>query len=650
MTEEGGLGPTFVGRVASVLGGSVNVKLVGLPSTLVLVDGQSYRVGQIGAFLRIPLGYTSLFGVCTQVGADATPPLPPDLIADPSAQEQAAPHNHRWLTISLFGEALGGAFDRGVGQYPTVGDEVHLVTPSDLELIYSGNGGEDSLVVGQIASSAGLPARLQLSTLVSRHSSIVGSTGAGKSNLVAIVLEALSSVALPSARTLVIDAHGEYASAIGKNGHVIHTGVDVPTDKTELTVPFWALPFDELLALTMGEMQSLAAEALRDKVADMKRQAAKFLADPPPPETITADTPVPFCIEMFWWELEDQQRMTFKKNTQDPNDRCDPIDPGDPATLRPPQYPPASLGSAAPFLNRARLPITKQVDLLHSRLRDSRFKFMFDRDSDLHPDLEGRVKADLNTLLADWIGRKEPVTVLDVSGLPPEVVGTVVGTMLRLIYDALFWAMELPVGGRQQPLLIVLEEAHRFLPADDHTAAHRVVSRIAREGRKYGVGLMVVTQRPSDVDATVLSQCGTMIALRVTNSTDRGAVSGMVPDDLGGLVDLLPSLRTGEALVLGDALQVPSRIRVTKAPRKPIGDDPKLPQAWQQEQRPNPVGYMDAMKNWRYQSTSAAQPSPDTEEDPERPMYAEAEAGPDGSPESSSAISPKKTEKGSSDA
>jgi uncharacterized protein len=635
MTEEAGLGPTFIGRVASVLGGSVSVKLVGLPSTLVLVEGQSYRVGQIGAFLRIPLGYTSLYGVCTQVGAGASPTLPPGSVIDPTLQEQATPSGHRWLTLTLFGEALGDVFDRGVGQYPTVGDPVHLVTPGDLELIYAGNEGEDSLLVGRIASSAGLPARLQLSTLVSRHSAVVGSTGSGKSNLVAVVLGALSAEWLPSARTLIVDPHGEYASAVGDKAEVIHTGVEVPEDCLELRVPFWALPFDELLDLTMGQMQPNATEALRDKVASMKRSAAKHLADPPPPETITADSPVPFSIERFWFELEEQQRMTFERNTMDLADRCDPIDPGDPDALRPPEYPPASLGSAAPFLNRNRLPISKQVDLLHSRLSDARFRFMFDRTSSFHPDRDGRVAADLDTLLTTWVGHDKPITILDVSGLPPEVVGSVVGTMLRLIYDALFWAMSLPVGGRNQPLLIILEEAHRFLPANSNeTAAHRIVSRIAREGRKYGAGLMIVTQRPSDIDGTVLSQCGTMIALRVTNPSDRAAVAGMVSDDLGGLAELLPSLRTGEALVLGDALQVPSRIRVTKAPRKPVGDDPPLPGAWMKSPRPDQSGYADAVKNWRYQSTSAAVPtSPEGFQEaptsPDRGSTSEADEGAD---------------------
>ena len=357
----------------------------------------------------------------------------------------------------------------------------------------------------------------------------------------------------------------------------------------------------------MGEMQPHAAQALRDRVAEMKRKAAEHLVDPPPSETITADTPVPFSIRKLWFELEHNQRETYKQaNPQDDETRCTPSDPGDAASLRPPIDPAASLGSKAPFLSKSRLPIGKQVDLLHTRLRDSRFDFMFDATDPLHPDLDGKVEADLDALLAEWIGGSEPITVLDVSGLPPDVLGTVVGTMLRLIYDTLFWAMELPVGGREQPLLIVLEEAHRFLPRDGDTPTHRAVSRIAKEGRKYGVGLMVVTQRPSDIDSAVLSQCGTMIALRVTNGADRAAVAGMVPDDLGGLAELLPALRTGEALILGDALQVPSRIRIRKARHKPVGEDPALPGAWRQGTRPDAAGYAKAIKNWREQSTSAS--------------------------------------------
>lgn len=608
MAEDHGLAPTFIGRVASVRGGIVRVRLQGLPTTLVMVGGESYRVGQIGAFLRLPLGYTQLFGVCTQVGADAAPPLPAEDPAPiPAPDDTAAPDGYRWLTLTLFGEAVGGHFDRGVGQYPTVGDEVHLVTAGDLEIIYGGRSADDCIVVGRISGSSTLPARLQLSTLVSRHSCVVGSTGAGKSNLVAVVLEALTGEDLPTARTLVIDPHGEYASAVGENAKVIHTGTGIEVGLAQLRVPFWALPFDELIAMTMGEMQPHVLETLRDRVAAMKRAAAEHLRDPPPVEAITADSPLPFSLRQLWFELEDDQRVTYRASQkQDATTQYKPDDPGSAKDLRPPQYPAATATNSAPYLSKKRLAIGRQLDLLHSRLRDSRFAFMFDPDDPLHPNLEGKIDADLDTVLAQWIGGPEPVTVLDVSGLPAEVLGAVVGTMLRLVYDALFWAMDLAVGGRRQPLLVVVDEAHRFLPQGGDTAAHRIVARVAKEGRKYGVGLMIVTQRPSDVDPGVLSQCGTMIALRVTNGQDRSAVSSSIPDDLGDLTALLPSLRTGEALVLGDALHVPSRIRVRKAMRKPIGEDPELPGAWRSPERPDPALYGAAVKNWRAQSTSAS--------------------------------------------
>jgi hypothetical protein len=610
MTDAAGRESTFIGFVVSVQGSVIRARLRKTPSTLVMVGGESYRVGQIGAFVRLPLGYTQLYGVCTQVGADAAPAAAPEaaVLLDTDDREEL-PEGYRWLTLVLFGESVGGHFDRGVGQYPTVGDEVHLVVPADLETIYRDRGDRDFIEIGRVASSAGIPARLQLSTLVSRHSCIVGSTGSGKSNLVAVVMEELSD-GFPSARVLVVDPHGEYGAAAGRPARVIRTGAS--GDENRLRVPYWALPFDELIEMTMGGMQPRTLEALRDRVRDMKLEAAQHLADPPGPEAITADSPVPFSIRRLWFELEDRERMTFSsRNDQTEGTRLDPTDPGDVDTLRPPSYPPPTSYNTAPYRNQSAEGIGKQLDLLRMRLLDSSYAFMFDSDDPLHPDRDGRVEEDLAGLLAEWVGGKEPITVLDVSGVPAEVVAPIVGTMLRIVYDALFWGMKLPVGGRRQPLLVILDEAHRFLPEGSDTAAHRAFSRIAKEGRKYGVGLMIVTQRPSDIDAAVLSQCGTMLALRMTNPQDRGAVHGSIPDDLGDLTELLPSLRTGEALVLGDALQVPSRIRVRKAREKPEGEDPALPGAWLAEPRPDPGLYEQAVRNWRAQSTTASS----TEED-----------------------------------
>jgi uncharacterized protein len=401
---------------------------------------------------------------------------------------------------------------------------------------------------------------------------------------------------------LVIDPHGEYSSALPA-GRTQRIGTRAETGTARLRVPYWALPFDELVRVAMGALNDRDAEYVRERVRTLRVEASRGLPTPPSEAAITADSPIPFSIRRLWYELEDAERVTFSDRDQRESTRCPRTSDGNPEDLVAPEYPAATSTNSAPYLGQQRRGFSRQLDFMRARLLDSRFRFMFDAGDAFHPDQKGKAEADLDELLAGWIGGTKPLTILDVSGVPEEVVGLVVGTMLSLIYDALFWGMHLPVGGKRQPLLVVMDEAHRFLPAGADTSASRVCSRIAKEGRKYGVGLLTVTQRPSDIDAGVLSQCGTMIALRVTNGADRQAVKSTVPDDLGGLTALLPSLRTGEGLVLGDALQVPSRVRIHKAPDRPVGDDPVLPDAWQQP-HPDPAGYTEALAAWRSQTTA----------------------------------------------
>ena len=605
--------PTFIGQVASVTGGIVRVRLRDdMPSTLVMIDGDSYRVGQIGSFFRIPLGYANLYAVCTQVGADAVPPTEAFPVSGTVLEEEIQERlsGYRWMTVVLFGEGLGGEFERGVGQYPTVGDEVHIVTNDDLKTIYGwtkGNAGTVS--VGRIAATAGISADINIAGLVSRHCTIVGSTGAGKSNLVTVLLEAVSDGSFPNARTIVIDPHGEYATALGDKVRVFRVEPNKETGEKPLRVPFWALPFSELQQLTLGGLQPAHEAVIRDQVLDLKKEAAKHLADPPPTEMLTADSPVPFCIKKLWYELDRFERITFNKSGshQKPEDAKEPEEVGDPMQLKPDRYPPASPYNEEPYKNQGKRNIGRQLDLMVSRLRDGQFSFLFTPGGGFEPKLDGMVDADLDTLVREWVGHDRTISIFDVSGLPSEVLPLIVGTMLRVIYDTLFWAQELPVGGRQQPLLIVIDEAHRFVPEGADTSAHRTLSMIAKEGRKYGVGLMLVSQRPSEIDSAVLSQSGSLIALRLTNASDRGKVAATVPDDLGGLVDLLPSLRTGEGVFLGEIMPIPSRVRVRKAREKPVGDDPKLPEVWQTTPRPDAAFYTRALSNWRAQSKSTGE-------------------------------------------
>jgi hypothetical protein len=602
--------PTYIGQVASVTGAVIRVRLrEDMPSTLVMIGGESYRVGQIGGFFRVPLGYTNLYAVCTQIGADAAPPGSAERSFGAALEDdlQLRLSGYRWMTIVLFGEALGGEFERGVGQYPTVGDEVHLVTNDDLKVIYGwATGKKGTISVGRIAAASGISADISVAGLVSRHSAIVGSTGSGKSNLVTVLLETVSDGSLPNARAIVIDPHGEYATALGDRARVFRIRPNELADERALWVPFWALPFIELQQLTLGGLQPNHEASIRDVVLDMKVSASAHLAVPPPPETLTADSPVPFSIKKLWYELDKFERVTFPVNAPQTDANAYPTEQvGDATLLRSDRYPAASPYNQAPYKNQKKRNLERQLDLMRSRLKDARFSFLFSPGGGYEPDLNGEVQNDLNTLVRDWVGHDKPITIFDVSGLPSEVLPTIVGTMLRIVYDMLFWAQDLPIGGRLQPLLVVLDEAHRFVPEGVDTPAHRTLSMIAKEGRKYGTGLMLVTQRPSEIDSAILSQCGSMIALRLTNSADRAKVSAAVPDDLGGLVDQLPSLRTGEGVFLGEVMPIPSRVRVRKAKQKPVGDDPRLPEVWQVPDRPDGDLYTQALANWRAQSTSA---------------------------------------------
>ena len=604
--------PTYIGQVASVTGAVVRVRLrEDMPSTLVMIGGESYRVGQIGGFFRVPLGYANLYAVCTQVGADAAPPSGVVEEISGSALEtetQARLSGFRWMTVVLFGEGLGTEFERGVGQYPTVGDEVHLVTNEDLKIIYGWAKGKQGMVsVGQIAATSGISADVSVAGLVSRHSAIVGSTGAGKSNLVTVLMETISDGSLPNARAIVIDPHGEYATALGDKARVFRIQPDEEAGERPLWVPFWALPFSELQQLTLGGLQPNHEAAIRDQVLDMKAAAVAHLAISPPPETLTADSPVPFSIKKLWYDLDRFERITFKvAGAKQADDQAyAPKEVGDASELKPDHYPAASPYNEAPYKNQGKRNLERHLDLMRSRLKDSRFSFLFSPGDGYEPNLDGEIQSDLDALVREWVGHNKPITIFDVSRLPSEVLPTIVGTMLRVIYDMLFWAQDLPIGGRQQPLLVVLDEAHCFVPEGDNSSAHRTLSMIAKEGRKYGIGLMLVTQRPSEIDNTVLSQCGSLIALRITNASDRSKVGAAIPDDLGGLIEQLPSLRTGEGIFLGEVMPIPSRVRVRKAKEKPDGDDPKLPDVWQVEERPDENLYSRALVNWRVQSTSA---------------------------------------------
>lgn len=595
---------TLVGKVKSVNGNIVSVQLdESVKSTMPVIDGIVYRVGQLGSFLRIPLGYTHLYGIVTRIGAEAIPESVLDKLPIGDNYNLIAT---RWLSLVLIGERIGAKFERGVIQFPTSEDEVHLVTLDDLSVIYGGMSETNSIQVGNISVSESLPARIDIDKLVTRHCAILGSTGSGKSNTVAVTLEAIAKGQFKSARILLIDPHGEYNDSLKEYSKVYKINANTGMKQNELYVPFWALPFEELISSFPGHLSDQQKDYVREKVLEKKKDSLQYLKNAPDEESITSDSPIPFSINQLWFEMDDFERQTFNK-VQDPKTKesrleiTNLVEQGDVSTLKSNKYETVKAGSG-PFLNQQAKGILGFLDSVKNRLLDQRFKFLY-KPGDWSPDVQGKVNVDLDKLLSDWLAHDKPITILDLSGIPSEIMTSISGALLKIVYDGLFWAQNLKVGGRQQPLLLVLEEAHNYLRAGEDSISSRTVQTIAKEGRKYGVGLLLVTQRPTELDETVLSQCGTLIALRMTNKGDRGHVSAALQDELYDLISLLPVLRTGEGIVIGEAVRIPSRIKFDKISHAPKSSDPQVSVQWKND-RPDSKDYEKAVLLWRNQRFS----------------------------------------------
>lgn len=587
---------TQIGEIVSVSGNVISVQLSdSIKSNMPIIDGVVYRIGQIGSFLKVPLGYANLYGIVTQIGAAAIPDKLKELID----QDFAKLDNKQWLNMVLVGEQSGRKFERGVSQSPTTGDNVHLVTINDLDVIYGGYDENNSITIGNISLSESLGAKIDLNKLVSRHCAILGSTGSGKSNAVGVVLKSIADKGFKRSRILVIDPHGEYNSVLKSHSNVYKIKADLDSYQQELLIPFWALPFDELMSIFSGNLSDNNRDYFREKIVESKLQSVKINNLNIEKHLVTADAPIPFSIKQLWFDLDDFERQTFNERAK-PETVTDKEVTGDADKLISNEYKPASAGGGTPFLNNQAKGMLSFLNGIRTKLSDSRYEFLFSPEG-YTPNLEGKSENDLSQLLFDWLGSDKPVTILDLSGIPSEIMTSISGTLLKIIYDALFWGQNIDVGGKKQPLLIVLEEAHNYLKAGENSIASKSVQSIAKEGRKYGVGLLLVTQRPSELDETVLSQCGTVIALRMNNSKDRGHIRSAIQDELQTMIDLLPSLRTGEAIISGESVKIPSRIQFFKLTNAPKGSDPIVVEKWAEDKTAKIEDYEKLLSTWRNQ-------------------------------------------------
>jgi len=306
------------------------------------------------------------------------------------------------------------------------------------------------------------------------------------------------------------------------------------------------------------------------------------------PANVTCDMPVPFDLKEVWYWMDYENNATY---TTTAHDVPEVVKAGDTSSLVPTVFKPHGLSSKAPFKGTYHGAFGTFPGRLRLRMKDPRYQFL------LHPQPAPDVATDpLLEVMDEWLGGNRPVSVLDFSGIPAEATDIAVGAVLGLLLEVALRSRDTGIG-RPRPLLFVLEEAHRYLGEGENVRMARVATnRIAREGRKHGIGLVLVTQRPSELPDTALSQCGTIIALRLTNGADQGTVKAALPDSGAGLAAALPALRTGEAVVSGEAVILPSRVLVDTPHPQPDAQDPALA-SWRNPASRNDLA--DALATWR---------------------------------------------------
>lgn len=469
----------------------------------------------VGDFLSIASGARKLIGVVTEMASERDDP------------EHAVAH------VDVMGEIPRDAqgretFRRGVSTYPAIGDRACVMTPQDLALVYEGDA--HAAVIGTLHHDDAVPARISLSNMLDKHFAVLGSTGVGKSSGVAVILNAVLDHA-PNVRVFVLDGHNEFARCFGERANVV--------SPRTLKLPFWMFNFEELVDVFYAGRPAVdeELEVLLEYIPVAKGMyLARRLAQTDPyglrkvdlrRSGFTVDTPTPYALQDLVGLIDERMGKLDNRAT--------------------------------------RMHCHRLLSRLETLQNDPRYGFMFE-DANVGGDTMAQILSHLFRL--DPKGK--PLTVMQLAGLPAEVVDAVVCVVARLAFDFGLWSEG------KFPLLFLCEEAHRFVPAD-RTAGfgptRRALLRIAKEGRKYGVYLGLVTQRPAELDPTVISQCNTLFAMRLANDRDQSLLRSAVSDEIANLISFVPSLGVREAVAFGEGLPLPTRLRFTELP------DDRLPRS-----------------------------------------------------------------------
>ena len=493
------------GRVISVRGSLARVGL--------LASGQislSEVRGTVGKFVSIRCANSTIVAMITDVTSE---------------NMQNSDTYIASAGVDLLGEIVGGdrpKFQRGVTHYPTIGDTVDVITNQELRTVYAPSG-SDQINVGTLQQDPSIIAYVDVEEMLSKHFAVLGSTGVGKSTGVSLLLNEILK-ARPNLRVFLLDVHNEYGRCFGDRAQVLNP--------RNLKLPFWLFNFEEIVDVLFAgrpgvpeELDILAevipmAKGLYTQYQNSDRVGLGLKRADPRQVGYTVDTPVPYRLVDLISLID--ERMGKLENRS------------------------------------SRIIYHKLISRIDTVRNDPRYAFMFD-----NANVGGDTMAEVISYLFRLPANGRPMTIMQLAGFPAEVVDSVVSVLCRMAFDFGLWSDGV------SPMLFVCEEAHRYASADRNVGfgpTRKAVSRIAKEGRKYGVYLGLITQRPAELDATIISQCNTLFSMRLANDRDQALLRSAVSDAAANLLSFVPSLGTREVLAFGEGVALPTRLRFKEVP------------------------------------------------------------------------------------
>ncbi|WP_427968487.1 ATP-binding protein [Altererythrobacter sp.] len=417
-------------------------------------------------------------------------------------------------------------FRRGVTRYPVPGALIYPATTPDLKQVYASDG-RANIEIGTVYPTKDIRAGLYVDAMLGKHFALLGSTGTGKSTSAALILHRICQSA-PEGHVVMIDPHGEYSAAFRQTGMIL--------DVSNLQMPYWLMNFEEhceVLLTSDGNERQVDADILAKCLlrSRQKNRLAEHMGK------ITVDSPIPYLLSDLSNAIQDEMGKLDKAT------------------------------SSAPYMR-----IKNKLEEIKG---DPRYQFMFSGM------LVGDTMAEFIGRVFRMPGQGKPISIIDVSGVPSDITSTVVAVLSRLVFDFAIWGRE----EKTRPILLVCEEAHRYVPNsanEDGSSVGRILSRIAKEGRKYGISLGLITQRPSDLAEGVLSQCGTIISMRLNNDRDQAFVKAAMPEGARGFLDSIPALRNRECIICGEGVAIPIRVAFDNLEenKRPASEDPSFVELW----------------------------------------------------------------------